>query len=699
MSDFGTQHRQLAPGPSPAKSEKLPGGDSPPGESFRTASDASKKRVSMACLACKKSKRKCSGVPPCDNCRAFNRQCIFDETLDQRRRVAAKRTADELSYHRDMLNDLLKLMRAEDQTYALRLLEIIRHDATAEEIRTYIDEMLSQIEGRSKVSDVAERQLQEVRRVIDVEGAGPSFRPKVMDIHYLCNEVPYRVPAKPWTTVTADADLVSHLVSLYFTWDYPFHAFLDRDVFLDHMRKGNINSDFCSPFLVNALLTSACLNVSIQHFSDYLEAYVEPGDIVTKGADFLAEAERLREEEPTKLSLAYLQGTLLLYERYSISGDDDLGYRMLHQAIWTGESLGLIGPRVFAPSLGQISDDMDISAKRTAWGLFHIDTVVHADFLRPSLIDKVNLGRPNRYVTEDSSVWFPYPSHRAARPSCLSQYFSESCNLCEIARDISQRLFTINDNAASMQHKWQAKETLYERLRGWYTGLPDTFDPHRRPPPYIILLRMRFHTLVINIFSYGTKGTVSSPDSEAPKTPESPPGLSPLSKYNTFDIVQNAAHAIASLTSLHRREFGISRAHHFAMYAINLALFTMLESESFDILDSDFLALASAFSSIANRSHLGRSLFHMFRQSVRAKGQGRHLRESHVVSDDLKDMFDEESTLSSPWDDYAKGLQKLEMDERYHGIMEGERSLSEMLDRYESLSLGKDEIAPERPRS
>ncbi|PWY77084.1 C6 transcription factor [Aspergillus heteromorphus CBS 117.55] len=692
MTEFASQHRQLAPGPSPTKPEKFPGGDSPPGESWRHPSDSSKKRVSMACLACKKSKRKCSGTPPCDNCRAFNRQCVFDETLDQRRRVAAKRTADELSYHRDMLNDLLRVMRAEDQTHALRLLEIIRNNASGEEIRTYIDEMLSQIEGHGQVSDVAERQLQEVRRVIDIEGAGPSFRPKVMDIHYLCNEVPYRVPAKPWTTVTADADLVSHLVSLYFTWDYPFHAFLDRDVFLAHMRKGNTKSDLCSPFLVNALLTNAC------HFSDYSEAYVDPGDIVTKGADFLAEAERLREEEPTKISLAYLQGTLLLYERYSISGEDDLGYRMLHQAIWTGESLGLIGPRMFAPSPGQISDDMDISVKRTAWGLFHIDTVVHTDFLRPSLIDKVNLERPNRYLVEDSSIWFPYPSHRLARQSYLSQYFNESCNLCEIARDISQRLFTINDTASSLQHKWQAKETLYERLRAWYTGLPEFFDPHRRPPPYIILLRMRFHTLVINIFSFEGDGYVSSPDSEAPKTPESPPGLSPLSKYNTFEIVQSAAHAIATLTILHRREFGISRAHHFAMYAINLALFTMLEPESFDILDADFLALASAFSSIANRSHLGRSLFHMFRQSVRAKGQGRHLRESHLASDDLKEMFDEESTMSSQWDDYAKGLQKLETDERYHGIMEGDRSLSEMLDRYESLSLGKDEIAPERLR-
>ncbi|GKZ98180.1 hypothetical protein AnigIFM59636_002413 [Aspergillus niger] len=418
MTELGGQYRQLAPGPSPTKSEKFPSGNGFSGKSFQTSLDVPKRRVSMACLACRKSKWKASLAY------SLNSGCIFDETLDKRRKVAAKRTADELSYHRMMLDDLLKVMRVEDQTHALKLLEFIRKDVTAEEIRAYIDDALRRIEGYSMVSNASGKQLKQVRRVIDVEGAGLSFRPNVMDIHYVCNEVPYKVPAKPWTTVTNDADLVSHLVSLYFTWDYPFHAFLDRGVFLKHMRKGNLKSEFCSPFLVNALLTNACL------LSEYSETYVEPGDIVTQGTDFLAEAERLREEEPIEPSLANLQGTVLLYERYSISGEDDLGYRMLHQAIWTGGSLGLFGPRKVSLSPGQISDDMDISIKRTAWGLFHTDAVAHADFLRPSLIDKVNVERPNRCNSEDSSLWYPYPSHRFARPSCVSQYFNEVYNLC-----------------------------------------------------------------------------------------------------------------------------------------------------------------------------------------------------------------------------------------------------------------------------
>lgn len=226
-----------------------------------------KKRVSTACLSCKKSKRKCSGTAPCDNCRAFHRVCIFDESLDQRRRVAAKRTADELTYHRDLLNDLFKLVREADESKALQLLDRIRGNAPPSEIRAYINDTLSSLSAAATAAAATHHRaasetvakVEDMRNLINVEDPAPAFRSKVMDIHYLCDEAPIKVPARPWTNVTDDAGLVSHLVSLYFTWDHPFHAFLDERVFLRHMAKGDLGSQFCSPFLVNAMLSNACV--------------------------------------------------------------------------------------------------------------------------------------------------------------------------------------------------------------------------------------------------------------------------------------------------------------------------------------------------------------------------------------------------------------------------------------------------------
>ncbi|KAL4912702.1 fungal-specific transcription factor domain-containing protein [Aspergillus aurantiobrunneus] len=657
MAESPTQHRHLAPGPSP-KYETSPG-ESPTGER-RGSADLTKKR--------------CSGERPCDNCRAFGRECIFDETLDQRRRVAARRTADELTYHRDLFNDLLRVLRAEDRSYALRLLELIRRDATNEELRIYIDEVLTVLGGKEEEGEQAVRRLDDIRSSIS-EGSTQSWRPQVMDIHYLCDDVPYRVPAQPWTNVTTDSDLVSHLVSLYFTWDYPFHDFLDRDVFLKHMVKADIRSEFCSPFLVNALLANAC------HFSDYSEAYVKPGDIVTKGGDFLAEAERLKDQESVRLTLTYLQGILFLYEKYSLTGKDDLGYMMLHQAIQIGETLGLVGETKPRPRDGDSSQDMDVSLRRTAWGLFHIDT----------LLNQVNLRRPSKH--NQTTIWYPYPLRRGSQRSLLGEFFDESYNLSEIARDMSQQLFTIGDKEHSPVEETLVKDALYGRLRRWVSGLPTSFAIEQGPPPYVLMLRMRYHTLVINLFLYHAEDDILGTPAGGIKTPDSPPSPGhAVFAYNRRNVTRSAARAIAVLMRQHRREFGMVHAHHFAVYAVNLALFVLVEQHgTFDILDSDFLFLASVFSSIASRSHLGRNLFHLFRVNVRDKCQGSRLRDSTAVTGEIRTLFDEECTSESTFDKFANGLEKLDQDERYR--VRGEHRLSNMLDRYESLSLGKDDVA------
>ncbi|KAJ5484546.1 hypothetical protein N7453_012014 [Penicillium expansum] len=554
-----------------------------------------------------------------------------------------KRTADELSYHRDLLSDLFKLVREANEPDALHLLTIIRHNAPADEIRAYINETLASLtSSTSDSTSTAHKQetvakLEDMRQLINVEGTGPTFRRKVMDIHYLCDSAPCEVPAAPWTRVTADADLVSHLVSLYFAWDWPFTAVLDKEVFVRHMARGVLGSEFCSPFLVNAVLSNAC------YFSEFSEAYVVPGDISSKGCDFLAEAERLSGEESSQPSLTGLQGTLLMYERYSMSREDDLGYIMLHQAIRMGEALGLVGSTGPRMASGELSQDMDISCKRTAWGLFNVDTMVHTSFLRPSLIDHVNMARLDIDLPEDQTLWQPYPTHRDPRPSFFSQYFDEACNLSTIARDISRSMFADHrSNTALGPIHRQSREDLYDRIRRWHELLPEDFDVRYRPAPHIILLKMRYNALIINLFSCISEDEVP-PIPFEPKTPESPPRHTPETKYNPREVTQRAARDIAALTRLHRREFGVSRAHQFAMYAINLALFTMLEEDSFDVLDEDFLTLASAFSIVASRSALGRNLFHIFRQSVRAKAQGYRIREASSVPDELKDLVDEAS--------------------------------------------------------
>ncbi|KAL4948243.1 fungal-specific transcription factor domain-containing protein [Aspergillus filifer] len=637
MTESPTQHRQLVPGPSPQDDRSL--GTSPT-EERRSSTDATKKR--------------CSGERPCDNCLAFNRNCEFDETLDQRRRVAARRTANELNYHRELFGDLLKVLRIPKEDYTNKILEIIRREASHEELRSSIDEMLKIVQGGTETIHKLEA-LQPSTR----QGSKRPSRPSIMDIDYMCSEEPpYKVPAQPWTNVTTDSILVSRLVSLYFTWDYPTHAFLDRDVFLKHMQGQDPRSPFCSPFLVNALLANAT------QFVD------DTDEIKANGDEFLAEAEteRSRVEESGVYTLAYLQGLLMLYERHSAGGRKDLGYEMLHLAIRVGEHLGLVGRQRPYFKQDQVSEDMDLASRRTAWGLFYVET------------------------HDQHSFWAPYPRLSDAREkeSYLSEYLDQSCKLCNIAREMSENLFADGKSQLSADQQNNIKEKVYQNLRGWNDNLPIAFTIENDPPPYILTMKMRYYTMVINLFLYHAEDEIlggTTPEGiETPESPTTPDGALGLNKRN---VAQSAAKAIAVLARKYKQLYGMRHAHQYTIYAINLALFVLVEQRGvFDVLDSDFLFLASAFASIANRCQLGRNVFHMFRQNVRAKCQGKRLRESTTVDDGIKILFDEECTAPSEFDAFAIGLEKLDADERYR--VRGQYRLSDMLDRYETLSLGKD---------
>ncbi|RDW61181.1 fungal specific transcription factor domain-containing protein [Aspergillus mulundensis] len=374
---------------------------------------------------------------------------------------------------------------------------------------------------------------------------------------------------------------------------------------------------------------------------------------------------------------------------YSLCGKNDCGYKMLHLATWTGEALGLVGERKPILSSRDFPEDMDASLRRTAWGLFQIDTVVHTGFLRASLITQVNLDRPDRH--DHKTCWLPYPINGGAKESFLSEYFDISCNLSEIARDMSQSLFASDRRELAALEQIKIKEVLFRRLRDWTEGLPAHFKRDDDVAPYVLVMKMRYHTLVIILLLFRAEDEILGPAVEGLKTPESLTSPSPLLDCNKRDTTESAARAIATLVHIQRGNFGFAHAHHFSIYAINLALFVLVERQSrFDILDDVFLFLATAFANIASRSQLGRNLFHLFRLNVRAKCQGSRIRYSPVVNVEMKTLFDEECTARSTCDEYANGLEKLDTDERYRVL--GQHRLSDMLDRYETLSSGKDDI-------
>jgi hypothetical protein len=203
---------------------------------------------------------------------------------------------------------------------------------------------------------------------------------------------------------------------------------------------------------------------------------------------------------------------------------------------------------------------------------------------------------------------------------------------------------------------------------------------------------MRYYTLVINLFSDTLPDSVPSMSPDTFKSPDSLLLNSQSTSQNSLEITLAAAREISGLARLHRRDYGIARAHHFAMYAINLALFIMLQHPLFEpFVDDDFLSLCTAFYIIASRSALGRDLFRLFRQSVRAKVRGQKMQASNALSEQLKVIFDDEDkhlaeSEEMDWEDSSRGFGS----DKGGNLQESKLAIHEMLDQYEKMSLGSD---------
>lgn len=199
---------------------------------------------------------KCSGTVPCEKCEKAGLECDIDEEGDQRRKQVLKRKIESVEDKGGLLDRLVLTLQEADRASAMEVVNMIRSHASLEEIRGFLDDLLQRpklektpelIDACSGVCEWHERQK---------EAAGP--RPS--DEHS-SNMSLFNVPARPWTTVTENDDFVSHLVSLWFTWEHPFLNWIDRDMFIRDMKSGSLDAQFCSPFLVNIILASACVSL------------------------------------------------------------------------------------------------------------------------------------------------------------------------------------------------------------------------------------------------------------------------------------------------------------------------------------------------------------------------------------------------------------------------------------------------------
>jgi hypothetical protein len=196
-----------------------------------------------------------------------------------------KKTIQELTDYKRLLNTLLTTIRLSPQEEVSKIVELVKNNGSIQEIAQAVgshatfpdssetapvhqahEEDLNNADSLSneRSASISQRAAESIRSSTSPEAEPNIEFPRValhpyarVTLESLCDIPLFRVPARPWTGVTDDSDLVSHLVSLYFTWDHPCAQFVDQGIFLDHMRRGDLSSEYCSPLLVNTLLSIA----------------------------------------------------------------------------------------------------------------------------------------------------------------------------------------------------------------------------------------------------------------------------------------------------------------------------------------------------------------------------------------------------------------------------------------------------------
>lgn len=157
-----------------------------------------------------------------------------------------------------------------------------------------------------------------------------------------------------WTTVTADEQMIEHLLSLYFCWEYPIFAALSKNHFLMDFRAGRRR--YCSSLLVNAILALGC------RFSDWPTS--EAAEI-----QFFAEAERLYALEQDDPSLTTVQSMGLMSLHEASCGKD------VNSRFYSGQSISIaieMGLHL-QDSQNEISADEYSVRNITFWGAFSLD--------------------------------------------------------------------------------------------------------------------------------------------------------------------------------------------------------------------------------------------------------------------------------------------------------------------------------------
>ncbi|KAK5947718.1 hypothetical protein OHC33_011264 [Knufia fluminis] len=398
-----------------------------------------------------------------------------------------RRKLAESQGENECLQDFMSVIRHGNDDDANQVISMIRSNAPLCEIHQRLTQLTKEVAARgtgvpAEIEDshaqaevaISQWQEQSITPRTTPNASHPAISRGTLSVKRLTDHPVHQVTSSLWTSVTQDSHLVSHLLSLWATWEHLYPDGIVLELFLRDMRAQKLGLAFCSPFLVNCILAAGCL------YSDYEEARMYQGQASDLSRHFVREAKSHLEEDST-LSIATTQGLMVLYLTVSKMDNSGSGRHFLEQAILMCEELMGSRQKILRTAKSEEEEhELSYAIDFTIWGVSWAITadsvwwrhrVLLPVFRRPYPIDS------SAVLQLHKQKWFPYPQEAEEQESYYGVAMQHHGKLTLLERELLHILFSHcsekDANAKVVQQEALADVNI--RLVFWYERLPVHF--------------------------------------------------------------------------------------------------------------------------------------------------------------------------------------------------------------------------------
>lgn len=447
--------------------------------------------------------------------------CVYDPTSDHRRKGVYKEKIDSLKTRNSTLQTLVQaiLNAHEDDVPGL-----VRQIRTCESLDDVAQSILKHDQGldESEASDddayttaslpTFETELSGKMGELRLENGSVRFLGGTSNLIYLDpssgdddrapGQEAYQQqtePVKTWTTVTDDAEVIMHIINMYFTWHYTYFTTLSKSLFYRDFLLGKPPGNtkrtvYCSPLLVNAMLALG------SHFTMSPAGCADPNDPTTKGDAFFAEAKRLfvENDEYEKPRLTTIQALCLMSVREAGCGREAKGWVYSGMAFRMAQDMGLNLDSGGMSNSRDSMDEQEIDVRRvTFWGCFLFDKCWSSYLGRLPQLPSSNITAPKYDVfpDEEADIWSPYTDKGVgqlySQPSRTRTVALQISKLGEISSDLLNFFYHPQHLDKSIRKSQELKMlgTLQTRLEAWRKDLPKELEAKDGQLPNVLLMQ------------------------------------------------------------------------------------------------------------------------------------------------------------------------------------------------------------------